>query len=108
MHADLLYSRSLAAILHLSIEKAFVVGKQSVRVFQAVAMGHILLETIAEGCRYSNDPVALWRFGAGDNIPAVEPLIALIDGDRSFLEVYIGWGTRDVYKRQAVLRSGGR
>ena len=55
-------------------------------------MGHILLEAIAKGGRYGNDLVALWRFGPGDNIPAVEPLIALIDGDSGFLEVYISWG----------------
>ena len=48
MHPDALYPRCLAAILHFVIQKALGVGKEPVVLLQSVAMGHILLQTVAK------------------------------------------------------------
>ena len=87
MHPYPLHARSLAAILHFVIQKALGVGKQPIIILQSVAMGHILLQTVAKtvGNRDSTDAFRCFR--SGDNILFAEALIALVHRQGLLLEV---------------------
>ena len=78
MHPDALYPRCLAAILHFVIQKALGIGKEPVVLLQPVAMGHILLQTVAKTVGNGDSADAFRRFRRGDNILSAEALIALV------------------------------
>ena len=69
------------------IQKALGVGKQPIIILQSVAMGHILLQTVAKtvGNRDSTDAFRCFR--SGDNILFAEALIALVHRQGLLLEV---------------------
>lgn len=68
VHPDALYPRCLAAILHFVIQKALGVGKEPVVLLQPVAMGHILLQTVAKTVGNGDSADAFRRFRSGDSI----------------------------------------
>lgn len=78
MYPNPLHAGSLAAVLHFVIQKALGVGKESVVLLQPVAMGHILLQTVAKAIGNGNGADAFRCFRSGDNILSAEALIALV------------------------------
>ena len=57
------------------------------RFLQSVAMGHILLQTVAKAIGNGNGADAFRRFWSGDNILSAEALIALVHRQGLLLEV---------------------
>lgn len=78
MYPNPLHAGSLAAVLHFVIQKALGAGKESVVLLQPVAMGHILLQTVAKAIGNGNGADAFRCFRSGDNILSAEALIALV------------------------------
>ena len=87
MHPYPLHARSLAAVLHFVVQKALGVGKEPVVLLQPVAMGHILLQTVAKAVGNRDSTDAFRCFRSGDNILFAEALIALVHRQGLLLEV---------------------
>ena len=69
------------------IQKALGVGKESVVLLQPVAMGHILLQTVAKTVGNGDSADAFRCFRSGDNILSAEALITLVHRQGLLLEV---------------------
>ena len=87
VNANLLHAGKLTAALHLVGQVMLRVGKQPVVGLQAIALCDVVLEAILQPLRNRDDTVAPGRFGRGDDVPAADPLVALVDRDRGLLEV---------------------
>ena len=82
----------LAATVHFPMEIAFADGEHSAIRLHPVELLEVVLEFITQELRHLDYPVALGRFGGGNDILLVESLIGLIDGEGAFLEVKVRRG----------------
>ena len=88
-YADALYPSLLAATVHFPVEIAFADGEHPAVRLHAVELLEVVLQLVTEELRHLDHPVALGRFGSGDNILLVDPLVRLVDGEGAFLKVKV-------------------
>ena len=82
----------LAATVHFPVEIAFADGKHPAVRLHAVELLEVVLKLVTEKLGHLDHPVALGRFGRGNDILLVEPLVRLVDGEGAFLEVKVRRG----------------
>ena len=92
VYANPFYPCLLAATVHFPVKIAFADGKHPAVRLHTVKLLEVVLEFITQELRHLNHPVALGRFGRGNDILLVEPLIGLIDGESAFLKVEVRRG----------------
>ena len=52
----------------------------------------VILDFLGQELWHGDDPIALFRFGGGNQILTVQPLVGFIDGNGALLEVKVRWG----------------
>ena len=92
VYTDALYPSLLATSVHFPVEIAFADGEHSAIRLHPVELLEVVLEFITQELRHLDHPVALGRFGGGNDILLVEPLVRLVDGESAFLKVEVRRG----------------
>ncbi len=92
VYADAFYSGLLTASVHFPVEIAFTDGKHPAIRLHPIELPEVVLEFITQELRHLDHPIALGRFGGGNDILLVEPLVRLVDGEGAFLEVKVRRG----------------
>ena len=89
MYANPFHPSLLAATVHFPVKIAFADGENAAVRFHTIEHFEIVLNLIRQKLRHGDDAVAFFRFGSGNEILAVQPLIGFIDGDSAFLKIEI-------------------
>ena len=92
VYANAFYPGLLTATVHFSVEIAFADGEHPAVRLHAVEMLEVVLELVTEELGHLDHPVALGRFGGGNDILLVDPLVRLVDGKSAFLKVEVRRG----------------
>ena len=92
VYANPFHPRLLAATVHFPVEIAFADREHPAVRLHAVEMLEVVLELVTEELGHLDHPVALGRFGGGNDILLVEPLVRLVDGKSAFLKVEVRRG----------------
>ena len=79
----------LAATVHFPVEIAFANGKHPAVRLHAVELLEVVLEFITQELGHLNHPVVLGRFGCGNDILLIDPLVRLVDGESALLKVEV-------------------
>ena len=78
MYADAFYPGLLAATIHFPVEIAFADGEHPAVRLHAVELLEVVLQLVTQELGHLDHPVALGRFGRGNDILLVEPLVRLL------------------------------
>ncbi len=90
--SDARHSRFFGSPGHLPVEIALGDSEHSVIRPDPVEHLDVILDFRRQKLRHGNDPVTLFRFGGGNQILAVQPLVRLVDGKSTFLKVEVRRG----------------
>lgn len=89
VYANPFHPSLLAATVHFPMEIAFADGKHPAVRLHAVELLEVVLQLVTQKLGHLDHPVALGRFGRGNDILLVEPLVRLVDGESALLKVEV-------------------
>ena len=92
VYADPFHPRLLATTVHFPVEIAFADGKHPAVWLHAVELLEVVLQLVTQELGHLDHPVALGRFGRGNDILLVEPLVRLVDGEGALFKVEVRRG----------------
>ena len=91
MDADTLDSCNLCPSVHLMVQIRLGNLEQPFILPNLIQHTNILLHFLTQKLRHFNCPVTFLGFRCGNHIPAIQPLIGLIDGQLLTLEIKVLW-----------------
>ena len=89
VYSDAFYSGFLASSVHLTVEIVLADGENALLLIWTVKHPNVVLHLLTEKLRHLDDPVALGRFGTGDDILPLKPLIGFADGHGAVFKIKI-------------------
>lgn len=92
VNSDALHACLRRPPLHFPLKMAFADGEDAVIALQIINGFEIVLHLLTQEFGHLDDAVALFGFGRGDQIFAVDALVGLVDGHGLFGEVKVCGG----------------
>ncbi len=92
VYANPFHPSLLAATVHFPVKIAFADGEHPAVRLHAVELLEVVLKLVTEKLGHLDHPVALGRFGRGNDILLVDPLVRLVDGEGALLKVEVRRG----------------
>ena len=89
VYANPFHPSLLAAAVHFPVEIAFADGKHPAVRLHTVELLEVVLQLVTQELGHLDHPVALGRFGRGNDILLVEPLVRLVDGEGALFKVEV-------------------